>query len=252
MTTHRDDYVRERTSGRSLIEPYWFGRTGQEIRDTVAARGVAWGRVPGYSRYEWGDKDNLVRRVSDGYPMKTDKLNNAGYPVLNVIRDDKKPVTVTVHSMVLLAHHPAFAGLATFPDGLETRHNPQVGDKTFNAYPEGLWPGTKKANAGDKDGQEPQFECRNYVTCGNMVHNQGRRCVSCTEAVGREAATLLNAGANLMTVADRFGYTGPDWVWKLAVKYGAYEGTKAEALAQHPTVTQRIRLRARTRRSDAL
>ena len=45
--------------------------------------------------------------------------------------------------MVLLAHHPAFAGLAAFPDGLETRHNPAVGDKLFNAYPEGIWPGTQ-------------------------------------------------------------------------------------------------------------
>ena len=84
-----------------------------------------------------------------------------------------------------------------------------------------------------------------------MVHNQGRRCVACTEAVGREAAAMLDGGANLMTVAERFGYTGPDWVHKLAVKYGGYEGTKAAALAQHPTVTQRIRLRTRTRRGDA-
>ena len=171
-----------------------------------------------------------------------------------MIRDsDGKQVCALVHVMVLLAHHPAFAGLDAFPVGLESRHNPAVGDKLFNAYPEGLWPGTKAQNAADKDGQEPQHPCRNAPACANLVATPDRRrCVPCTEAVGREAAAMLDGGANLMTVAERFGYTGPDWVHKLAVRYGGYEGTKAAALAQHPTITQRVRLRARTRRGDAL
>jgi hypothetical protein len=237
-------------TAHSDIEPYWFGKTEMEIRNAVDVRSEQWAPVPDWSRYLWSDKGR-VRISVNGKIMKTRTLNS-GYEAVNVIRDsDGKQVTVTVHSMVLLAHHPAFRGLGRFPDGLETRHNPATGP-LFNAYPEGLWPGTKAQNAADKDEQEPRFECRNFVTCGNMVHNQGRRCVACTSAVGREAAAMLDGGANLMAVAERFGYTGPDWVHKLAVKYGGYAGTKAQALAQHPSVTQRFRLRAITRRSDAL
>lgn len=238
MTTHSD----------TRIEPYWFGRPEAEIRRSAAVRGETWGAVPGYARYEWSDKGQVRRAGSE--TMKT-SVNNSGYEAVKVIRDsDGKQVTKPVHAMVLLAHHPAFCGLAAFPAGLETRHNPAVGDKLFNAYPEGIWPGTKEQNAAEKDPQDPQHPCRNHVTCGNMVHNEGRRCVACTTAVGREAAVMLDGGANLMAVAERFGYTGPDWVHKLAVRYGGYEGTKAAALAQHPTLRQKLRL-ARLTRGDA-
>ena len=237
------------TQSEARIEPYWFGRPEQEIRGAVEARDETWGAVPGHGRYEWSDKGR-IRRAADGRLMKT-RLLNSGYEAVNVIRDsDGKQVTVTVHSMVLLAHHPAFHGLAAFPDGLETRHNPATGP-LFNVYPEGLWPGTKEQNAADKGPQEPQHPCRNHVTCGNMVHNEGKRCVPCTEAVGRQAAAMLGAGENLMAVAFRFGYTGPDWVFKLAVKCGGYQGTKAAALAQHPSLRQKLRL-ARLIRGDAL
>lgn len=241
MTTHSE----------ARIEPYWWGRPEAEIRAAVEARPEQWAPVPGYNRYLWSDKGR-VRVSVNGKIMKTD-VNNSEYVTVKIIRDsDGKQVTKPVAYMEILAHHPAFRGLSEFPEGLETRHNPAVGDKLFNAYPEGLWPGTKEQNAGDKGPQEPQHPCRNHVTCGNMVHNEGKRCVPCTEAVGRQAAAMLDAGANLMTVAERFGYTGPDWVFKLAAKYGGHAGTKAAALAQHPTVTQRLRLRAITRRSDAL
>jgi hypothetical protein len=235
------------------IAPYWFGRTEAEIRAAVEARDEAWDTVPGYSRYQWSDKGR-VRRAADQYLMKLGKRNRDGYVLLNVIRDDGKPVTVAVAPIMLLAHHPAFRGLDKFPDGLETRHNPAVGDKTFNAYPEGIWPGTKAENNGlDKDPQDPLHPCRNFVTCGNMVHNEGKRCTeACVPAVGREAAAMLALGANLMTdVAARFDYKTPDWVFKLAVRYGGYQGTKAEALAQHPTLRQKLRL-ARLTRGNAL
>lgn len=240
MTTHSD----------ARIEPYWFGRAEQEIRGAVEARVEQWAPVPGWSRYLWSDKGRV--RVSVNGKLMKIGVNNSEYGTVKVVRDsDGEQITKHVGAMVLLAHHPAFHGLSEFPGGMETRHNPAVGDRLFNAYPEGLWPGTKAENAGDKGPQDPQHPCRNAPACTNMVHNEGKRCVACTEAVGREAAAMLDAGANLMTVAERFGYTGPDWVHKLAVRYGGYEGTKAAALAQHPTVTQRIRLRAR-RRGDAL
>ena len=241
MTTHSD-------TGR--IEPYWFGRPAEEVRAAVEVRAEQWAPVPGYTRYLWSDKGRL-RVPVNGKIMKAD-VNNSGYPGLRVVHDSGGRPFVTVHAMVLLAHHPAFRGLDKFPEGLETRHNPVIGDKTFNAYPEGIWPGTKGQNAADKDPQDPQHPCRNAPACPNMVHNEGKRCVPCTEAVGREAAAMLDGGANLMTVAERFGYTGPDWVHKLAVRYGGYEGTKAAALAQRPGFAQRVRLRARARRGDAL
>lgn len=245
-------------SDTSRIEPYWFGRPEQEIRAAVEAREERWAAVPGYSRYEWSDKGRcrILPRVAGnrrlpGGPMKI-SVNNSGYGVVKPIRDsDGKQVSKPVAYMVILAHHPAFCGLSEFPGGMETRHNPSVGDRLFNAYPEGIWPGTKEQNAGDKGPQDPLHPCRNFVTCGNMVHNEGKRCVPCTEAVGREAAAMLNGGANLMTVAERFGYTGPDWVHRLAVRHGGYEGSKAAALAQRPTLAQRVRLRARARRGDA-
>ena len=240
MTTHSDV---------SQIAPYWFGRPEQEIRAAAAARGVAWGCVPGYSRYEWSDKGG-IRRAADARAMKT-RVLNSGYEAVNVIRDSAgKQVCVLVHVMVLLAHHPAFTGLDQFPEGLETRHNPVTGP-LFNAYPEGLWPGTKAENAADKGEPVPQHPCRNAPACGNMVVTPDRRCAeACVPAVGREAADLLRLGMPLQQVAERFGYTGPDWVYQLAVRHGSYEGSKADARTQRPGAVQRLRLLAR--RSDAL
>jgi hypothetical protein len=188
----------------------------------------------------------------NGKIMRT-RVLNSGYEAVNVIRDsDGRQVCVLVHVMVLLAHHPAFRGLDRFPDGLETRHNPVTGP-LFNAYPEGLWPGTKAQNAADKDEPVPQHPCRNAPACPNMVVTPDRRCVDCVIAVGREAADLLRLGMPLQQVAERFGYTGPDWVYSLAVKHGGYEGTKADARTQRPRLGQRVRLSARlARRGDAL
>jgi hypothetical protein len=240
------------------IEPYWFGRTEQDIRAAVEAREESWASVPGYGWYEWSDKGRArslprtigSRHVGGTCPLKF-KPNNSGYLIHNVVPDAGKQVTVAVAPMVLLAHHPAFAGLSAFPAGLETRHNPAIGDKTFNAYPEGLWPGTKPENAADKGEQDPLHPCRNAPACANLVVTPGRRCVGCVTAVGREAAELLRLGMPLQQVAERFGYTGPDWVYQLAVRFGGYEGGRAEARTQRPGLAQRLRLAAR-RGSDAL
>jgi len=232
--------------------PFWFGKTEAEIRNAVDCRAERWFGVPGFGRYQWSDKgrtrsvDCVVNgRAYRGQVLKH-RLDRYGYEIVNVRNDEGRQVTVPVAKMVLLAHHPAFRSLAAFPEGLQTRHNPVTGQQ-FNCYPEGLWPGTKLENEADKDAPpEPQFNCRNFVTCGNMVFHEGRRCVPCTEAVGREAAQLLGRGANLLAVAEHFGYSGPDWVWQLAVKHGGLdqgELSKAAALAQHPGMVQRVRLR---------
>lgn len=241
MTTHSD--VRQ-------IEPYWFGRPEAEIRAAAEAAPETWAAVPGYSRYEWSDKGRL-RRVRDGYIMKVGgKLNNSGYVLVNVTNDSGKPVTVAAAPMVLLAHHPSFRGLDKFPDGLETRHNPAAGDKTFNAYPWGIWPGTKVENADDKyrHGQPrtpaATHPCINHARCGGLVVNQGRRCLPCAKEVGAQAAAMLNAGINLEDVTARLGYQTTEWVWKLARNHGGYTGTLAAARSQHPPWSRRVTHRA--------
>jgi hypothetical protein len=236
---------------------WWAGKTAAEVTAAAGSRPESWAAVPGYSRYEWSDQGSVRSvpyrsggRQLTGRLLKT-RQNNSGYVIVGVVRDsDGKQVTVAVHAMVLLAHHPAFRGLAAFPAGLETRHGPA--GPLCNAYPENLWPGTKAENEADKEAPpEPQHPCRNFASCRNLVYNEGRRCVPCTQDVGRGAAELLRAGANLMTVAEKFGYTGPDWVFKLAAQYGGYEGTKADALAQQPSLRQRVRLRGLLKRGDS-
>ena len=228
---------------RAEIQPYWFSRTAEEITAAVEGRAEQWAAIPGFSRYEWSDK-GAARRTADRYPMKLGKRNKDGYVLLNVIRDDGKPVTVAVAPMVLLAHHPAFLGLDKFPDGLETRHNPAVGDKTFNAYPEGIWPGTKLDNAQDqfRSGRtravpRPERAC---IRCGGMFTAKGRRCPGCREDIGRQAAAMLNAGVNLDVVNVRSGYRNPEYVYELAVTYGGYEGTLERAQAQGQARLHRV------------
>lgn len=235
MTTHSDI---------SQIEPYWFGRSGAEARARAEDRPEQWALVPGYSRYLWSDKGR-VRRARDGYDLSLNKLSSAGYRQVNVTDDTGRRVTVDVAPMILLAHHPAFLGLDRFPGGLETRHNPAVGDKTFNAYPEGIWPGTKAQNAADKypDGPPAYFPCKNAPRCLNEVPHEGRRCADCAAEVGRQAAALLSAGENLADVAAFFGYKRTDWTYRLAVRHGRYAGTQEQALAQRPGVTRRLLLR---------
>jgi hypothetical protein len=229
------------------IEPYWFGRPEAEIRAAAEARDEAWAAVPGYSRYEWCDKSievtragdtftSQIRRVGEGFMvLKMNKLSSAGYRQVNVTDDTGRRVTVDVAPMVLLAHHPAFRGLDRFPDGLETRHNPSIGDKTFNAYPEGIWPGTKAENHADKPapGGRPTFACRNAQDgCPNRVINEGRRCMDCVDAVRRDAAAQLEAGVPLDEIAAGFG-NSPSWIYRLAVE-GGYGGSIGQARGGRP------------------
>lgn len=226
MTTHSDI---------AQIAPYWFGRPEAEIRAAAGARGESWAVVPGYSRYEWSDK-GPVRRAADGHAMKT-SVNNSGYETVKVVRDsDGKQVTVTVHAMVLLAHHPAFRGLDKFPDGLETRHNPAVGDKLFNAYPEGLWPGTRPENDAERTASlaaegraangrpmaAPKPPPASCIRCGGPVTRGGRRCHECVVAIGVEATELMRAGVKLEDANERLDYANAVYLHNLAVRYGGW------------------------------
>lgn len=236
------------------IEPYWFGRPEAEIRAAVDARPEAWAAVPGYARYEWSDKGRVRSldgqgtdgRTVYGQDLRT-SVNRDGYVKISVTSDQGRRVTVMVHVMVLLAHHPAFQGLPAFPDGLETRHNPSTGP-ACNAYPECLWPGSRQQNEADKLREErPTYPCRNAARCGGQVLNEGRRCGACVTEVGRQAAEMLNAGVSLQDAARVFGYRTGDWTYRLAVRHGGYGGTREDAAAQRTSLLRRAWLRSRYR-----
>jgi hypothetical protein len=153
-----------------------------------------------------------------------------------------KPHTLTMQKIVLRT----FAGEC--PPGMEARH--LDGDPANNRWAPGataeevranggnLFYGTKLQNHHDKADPyappEPVYPCRNAPRCAGRAHKPGRRCLDCVAEVGREAAGMLRAGQPLQAVAEHFGYTGPDWVYSLAVKHGGYEGSKAEARTQRP------------------
>jgi hypothetical protein len=220
----------------------------------AAFRPEKWLPVPGFSAYEvsdnsvWqADDDGRLTQVSGGYrsldrvsgtrqlkgqPIRARILaNSGGYAAVNLTDDTGTRRTMLVHRLILLAHDKPC------PPGMETLHNPERGP-LWNRYPEDIRWGTKPENAADKPEPpvppEPTFECVNHARCGNLVVNQGRRCLDCVAEVGREAADLLRAGTPLQEVAEHFGYTGGDWVYSLAVKHGAYEGSKAQARMQRP------------------
>jgi hypothetical protein len=245
MTTHSD----------ARIEPYWFGRPEAEIRAAVEARVEAWASIPGYSRYEWSDKGRY-RRAADLYVMKPG-INNSEYEVAKVIRDsDGKQVGKPVAYMVILAHHPAFRSLSEFPEGLESRHNPAVGDKLFNAYPEGIWPGTRAENDAERvavlaaEGRAANGRARAApkpppapcIRCGGPVTRGGRRCHECVVAIGVEATDLMRAGVKLENANEQLDYANAVYLHNLAVKYGGWGHCAACSCAAPAAVTLRSRI----------
>lgn len=203
-----------------------------------------------FSGYQASDQgryrsvDRVVKERSYRGQMLATRLDTDGYVLINLRCDSTDPDHDRRHTF--LGHRVT---LTTFdkacPPGMEACHSDR--GPAFNWWPEGIRWDTKPANEADKPFSpgppEPQYPCLNAPLCANLVIHEGRRCRDCVTAVGREAAQLLRRGVNLMDVAQRYGYTGPDWVWKLARDHGGYEGTKAQALAQHPSRVQRLRLR---------
>ena len=219
----------------------------------VAPPRTEWKPIHGARHYE-ASHQGLVRSVDrtiggkfyPGVVLKT-RVNNSGYEMVNIRTNDGQVKTCTVHSLVLLAH------VGPRPEGMETLHGPggPLDNRLVN-----LTYGTKKQNEAQKEGAGappvPQFDCLNHPACTGKAHNAGRRCPDCVDEVGRQAAAMLNARVNLNDVAARFGYTGIDWVYGLAVKHG-YEGSRAQARTQQPPWSRRVTatLRARFRRGDA-
>ena len=157
------------------------------------------------------------------------RLDDDGYVRINLRCDSTDPGHDRRHT---LSGHRVV--LTTFdrpcPPGMEACHSDR--GPAFNWWPEGIRWDTKPANEADKPVPPgppvPQYPCLNAPLCSSLVIHEGRRCRACVAAVGREAAQLLRRGVNLMDVAQRYGYTGPDWVFKLAVERGRYAGTTSE------------------------
>lgn len=193
-----------------------------------------WKSWPGFSKYEAshrGPVRNLAGKVMADYPDKD------GYRRLTLVNDDGKKVNVSRARCVLAAH----AGPC--PPGMETCHGP--GGRADDRFPENIRWDTKEANngadkaaAGTLPTPNPTYPCRDG--CGNLVIHENRRCMECVPRAGREIAAQLARGVNLHDVAAAYGYTGPDWAYRLAVEYGGCMLTKREALTQHPSLSQRV------------
>jgi hypothetical protein len=203
--------------------------SGYEASDTGRARSV----------------DRLGRngRPLQGKPVST-RPHKDGYLLLDMRCDSgacTRPHTFTMQKVVLNTFD------SSRRRGMDGSH--LSGNPAWNWFPEALGWEPKDVNEGRKENRpappEPTYPCRNAPACPNLVLNQGRRCVPCVTEVGREAADMLRAGTPLQEVAEHFGYTGPDWVYGLAVKHGGYTGSKAEARTQRPPLKGLRRVAAR-------
>jgi hypothetical protein len=199
---------------------------------------VTWKPIRGFSSYEasdhgppddyWRGEIRSVDRVTGGRSLKgvmlTQRLNNSGYPVVNVTDDKgvKHPGT-TVHSLQMLA----FVGEC--PAGFQVRHlddNPQHNVWAPTTPPGNLVYGPKWAQEDDKyrNGRPRpvRYEPRPCIRCGNPVDKGGRRCHACVVELGEEAGQLLRAGVTLEEVNNRLGYGNAAYLHTLAVKYGGW------------------------------
>lgn len=203
-----------------------------------------WKPVPGCSAYEASDysvwqrgEDGKLAQVSGGIrsvdrvsgnrrlkgqPIRARILaNSGGYAAVDLTDDTGTRRTMLVHRVILAAHDKPC------PPGMETLHSER--GPLWNRYPEDIRWGTKPENAADKP--EPSvldatYPCRNAPACGNLVVNEGRRCLDCVAEVGRQAADMRRAGRPWLEVAAHFG-NSEDWIRKLARKHGGYEDSEA-------------------------
>ena len=231
--------------------------------------GVTW-PVPGewyplpppFSKYEvsfdgFGPDQRPVRRLGGTSPLATQPSNHGEYLLVKPYDDNGKRQTVPVHRLVLLggdgACPPGLQSCHLDDDPLNNRWRPGSTEDERRAAGGNLIYGTGLRNARHKflnGGQAPTpkaYECVNHARCGGMVANEGSRCKPCAVEVGIAARVMLDQGLNLVTdVTPRLDYKSPDWVWKLAVKYGGYTGSLAQARAQQPPRLLKVTTTLRT------
>ena len=226
-----------------------------------------WGDIPNCPGYqvnwdgEFRSLDGLTAsgRRRNGKTLST-RVSNRGYGLVDLRTADGTKVTRSVHSVMLETFVPG-----GIPEGMESRHlddNPlrnswRPGSEDESRKRGGnLFVGTKRdqhrdkvRNGGAKPPPGPTFDCTDHERerCGGKVANEGRRCLPCVERVGREAAARLNAGENLLRVAQSYGYSAPGWTYKLAVTHGGYQGTQAQALMQRRSWSRRVATTVRDR-----
>jgi len=210
-----------------------------------------------FSGYEGSDKGRArsVDRKQGNRQLRgkvlATRLDGDGYVLVNIRCDSTDPAhnrvhTIQVHKIVLTTFDKPC------PPGMETCHSRR--GPAFNWWPEGIRWGTKPDNHADQveagTATMPDYPCRNFIRCGGRVKTPDRRCRQCVAEVGQDTVMLLDAGMGLGALVERFGFKGDDWLWRLAVEHG-YAGTKAQARAQRPRLSQRVTLRRALRRAHA-
>jgi hypothetical protein len=227
--------------------------TAGEILAAVAAREENWRVIGTYqghpvSHYEVSDKgalrslDRVVKgRALQGKVLSTGPGSN-GYPKAKITADDGTVFTVSVHVLVLVKFDPRCAD--GIPEGMETRHGP-AGPSC--AAIENLTIGTRDDNELDKaepyKPPPPSYPCLNAPRCEGLASHEGRRCGECSEESGRQVAVMLQLGMRLADAADRFGFS-EKWAYERARSCGGgYRGSMADARAQRPSWSQRVRIR---------
>ena len=206
-----------------------------------------------FSRYEvyahgFGPDQKPVRRIGAREPLAVSM--GSRYLKAKPYDDNGKQQTVEVHRLVLLGGAgPCPLGMESChldDDPLNNRWRPGATEDEVRASGGNLIYGSKPTNARHKfqnGGQAPvpkAYECVNHVRCGGMVAHEGSRCLPCVEVVGERAAVMLNAGLPLDDVTQRLRYKNPEWVWKLAVRYGGYAESLPHARAQKPPISLRV------------
>lgn len=193
-----------------------------------------WKTWPGFSRYEASHR-GFIRNRRTGRTLATTP-DPDGRKRLNLYADDGTRPNLSVARCVLTAHDRP-------PEpGEEACHG--LGGPHDDRWPENIRWDDKAGNERDKIAAgttpkpNPTYPCKDG--CGALVISEGRRCLDCVKRVGREAAEMLGRGVNLYDVAEHFGYTTPDWVWKLATEHGGCTLTKRDALTQQPSLSQRV------------
>jgi hypothetical protein len=219
---------------------------------TVSDRPESWKPVPGARYYEVSDLGSVrsVDRTVGGRQLRGKVLATrvsaqTGYVLVNVVDDDGRKVTRSVHKMVL----EAFAGPC--PPGMESCHgddNPQN-----NAWPENLRWDTKDANLRDRmrnSPAKPKPE-RHCIRCGQVIHQGGRRCHDCVVDLGVRAANLLTGGMTLKEACEVLDYPSGEGLHTLAVKYGRYAAPPKPGLLRRVTGRLAVTLRGRRQGGDA-
>jgi len=191
-----------------------------------------------FSGYETSDKGRArsIDRKSGNRQLRGKVLaprrTDDGYAQVNIRCDSADPAhnrvhTVTMHKLVLTTFDKPC------PRGMEACHSPK--GPAFNWWPEGVRWGTKPENHADQveagTAVVPEaFPCRNAPACGNMVRSEGRRCLACVKQVGVDVAAMFRAGQTDQDAAGRHG-NSPDWLYRVAVEHGGYEGDRASVHA---------------------